>query len=161
MKLTVLERRCNLSLEDHVPNKRTNVDCAMFVFEFDIGLETVSQYKPKTWEKLAFESALAHFRAQLAYHMAVFKLRRAKSEPGTWERAFKVASPLLAIATKRIDVADGQETKLMALWRTQAALRVSVSAHVLQAWADGNTRFLEEVNQRCLVKTIHKVSLGL
>lgn len=78
--------------------------------------------------------------------MAVLKLRRAKSEPGTWQRALKVASPLLAIATKRTEVGDRQETKLMAQWRIQGALRVSVSAHVLRAWADGNGRYIEEVS---------------
>jgi len=105
---------------------------------------------------------LAHFRGQLAYHLAVLKLRRAKSEPGEWHRAVRVANPLLFLATKRTNIIGRPEGHSAARWREHGAERVTVANHVLLAQIYVKPNVLTEVSMyRSVVQLVENPSIML
>lgn len=149
-KLSVLDRLCYLTLQDCGSEKRSLNECTAAAFSFDQKLQAVSAFQPKSSERTFFQSALRHYCGQLAYHLAVLKLRRTKKEPGEWQRAIATVCPILLYATEAIDIEGRYETFYRDWWIVDGAERVSVATHVLKALAEcKGPSFIQEIQQAC------------
>ncbi|KAL0279441.1 UNVERIFIED_CONTAM: hypothetical protein PYX00_000995 [Menopon gallinae] len=157
-KITFLERRADLSMQEfHIDSKLT-VDCSSAVFALDQALHAASKLKVPESEKEFLNEFLRHMGAQLCFHMATLVLKRAKKEYGIWSKVTASASPLLFLACQNTTFVEDawynswldRNKYQMNVWNKAMALRLSQAGHILRTLArDKENQFLQKVSQFC------------
>ncbi|KAG8230955.1 hypothetical protein J437_LFUL010842 [Ladona fulva] len=178
--LNVLERLSALSLEEYrvVDNgitRRSNVDCAKILQNFDKALHSASQLEFASSEREFFHEFLKHMRGQLVLHLATLIFRKVK-EPSSWRKASKAAGALLLLAVGfggdappdpqppwAIKLSDVRR-KEVARWAVETSFRVSQAGHILLGLSrDRGLHFMEQIGQFCTGawrEQVYQIAMG-
>uniref|UniRef100_A0A146LQV5 E3 SUMO-protein ligase RanBP2 n=1 Tax=Lygus hesperus TaxID=30085 RepID=A0A146LQV5_LYGHE len=141
MWMSALDRRCYLSLDE------TNGESCDIVVNTD-AIYTLDQTVHLSTQKVAkapeiYLEFLRHITGQLAFHLAVLLMKRARKETSMWKETKKTISPLLMFsacdppntdANWCLSIKENQR-KSLNIWAHQGRCRFVQSGHLLNALA--------------------------